>query len=204
MSPQTSHVNEQSSKVLVPKLLALVTMLSISNVVLLISVPLLVYFLGSKKVTAVGITETGRIVELVTLDKPFVSDARVIGFTEECLRMSFAHDFENFRQTMNAAKTCYTSNGARVFEDAMTPQLNQITARNLVMSSSLEVTVIVSRYMEGGVVHWMTQTPMTLHRRGSRDSSRPVRFLVKNVIKRVSLDENVRGISVSSMILEPL
>jgi len=38
----------------------------------------------------------------VTLDKPFVSDARVIGFTEECLRLSFAHDFENYRQTMNA------------------------------------------------------------------------------------------------------
>lgn len=204
MSSQTSHLNEQSAKHLVPKLLRLVTTLAIANVVLLISVPMLVYFLATKKVTAVGITETGRIVELVTLDKPFVSDARVIGFAEECLRMSFAHDFENFRQTMNTAKSCYTSNGGRVFEDAMAPQLTEIKARSLVMSSSLDVTVIVSRYMEGGVVHWMTQTPMTLHRRGSRDASRPVKFLVKNVIKRVPLDENVRGISVSSMTLEPI
>jgi intracellular multiplication protein IcmL len=204
VSFQTAHLNEQSAKHLVPKLLRLVTMLSIANVVLLVAVPVLVYFVVTKKVTAVGITETGRIVELVTLDKPFVSDARVIGFTEECLRLSFAHDFENYRQTMNTAKSCYTSNGARVFEDAMGPQLTEITLRSLVMSSSLDVTVIVRRYMLDGVVHWQTQTPMTLHRRGSRDSSRPVKFLVKNVIKRVPLDENVRGISVASMTLEPI
>lgn len=201
---QTTHQNEQAAKHLVPKLLRVVTMLSVANVLLLVTVPMLVYFMATKRIAAVGITETGRVVELVTLDKPHVNDSRIVGFAEECLRLSFAHDFENFRQTMNTAKGCYTASGARVFEEAMAPQLKDITARSLVMSPALEVTVVERSFTIGGVVHWVTQTPMTIHRRGSRDSSRPEKFLVRSEIRRVPLDENVRGIAVSSIALKPM
>ena len=201
---QTGQQNTAAAKHLVPQLLKVVTWLVISNGLLLITVPVLIYFLATKRITAVAITETGRVVELVTLDKPYVNDSRVIGFADECLRLSFGHDFENYRQSMNVAKTCYTSEGARVFESAMESQLKELIDRRLVMSPALEATVVERTYQKGGVVHWVTETPMTLHRRGNRDTSRPEKFLVRSEIRRVALDENVRGIAVSSLSLKPI
>jgi intracellular multiplication protein IcmL len=203
-SPQASHQHEQSAKALVPKLLQALICLAVANVLLLVTVPLMAYFLAQKKVAAVAITDSGRVVELVTLDKPYVNDARVGAFAEECLRSSFAHDFENYRATMNSAKTCYTSDGARSFETSMSPHLQDISARNLVMTPTLEVTVIARRFMLGGVVHWVTQTPMTLHRRGSRERFNPQKFVVETEIRRVPLDEHPRGIAVSSISLKPI
>lgn len=201
---QTGQQNTVAAKHLVPHLLKVVTWLVISNGLLLITVPVFIYFLATKRITAVAITETGRVVELVTLDKPYVNDSRVVGFADECLRLSFGHDFENYRQSMNVAKACYTSEGARVFEAAMESQLKDLIDRRLVMSPALEATVVERTYLRGGVVHWVTETPMTLHRRGNRDTSRPEKFLVRSEIRRVALDENVRGIAVSSLSLKPM
>lgn len=204
MNGQTAQSNELAARSLVPRLLRLAVALSVANVLLLITVPLLVYFLAAKKIVAVGITETGRVIELVTLDKPYVNDSRVAGFAEECLRLSFAHDFENYRQSMTFAKSCYTTEGARVFEAAMQPQIKDLIDRNLVMSAALEVTVVERTFVRAGVVYWITQTPVTLQKRGSKDMNRPERFLARTEVRRVPLDENVRGIAVSSISLKPI
>lgn len=193
-----------SDKEIVPRLLRAVTLLAASSLVLIFVIAMLGYFLATKRVEPVAITEGGRVVELVSLDKPYVNDARVAGFAEECLRASFAHDFENFRATMNTAKNCYTSEGARVFEEAMDPQLKDLTARRLVMTPSLEVTIVERKYVINGVVHWVTKTPMTIHRRGTRENANPEKFLVTSVIRRVPNDENLRGIATDSINLRPM
>lgn len=200
----TRDLNDISAKQAVPKLLGILTALSIALVISLIANAGLTVFVFKKKTESFAVSETGRVVPLVPLDKPYVNDSRVSGFAEECLRSSFAHDYENFRITMNAAKNCYTSDGARKFEGAMEPMLDEIKTKRVVMSASMEPTVVVKTYILSGAVHWETQTPMTLYRRGTREQLTPIRFLVTTVVERVALDENVRGISVRSINLKPM
>ncbi|WP_371436278.1 DotI/IcmL family type IV secretion protein [Polaromonas sp.] len=201
---QTSNLNDISAKQAVPKLLMIITVLGIAFLVQTIAMVSLTAFVWKKKTESFAVSETGRVVPLVPLDKPYVNDSRVSGFAEECLRSSFSHDYENYRLTMNAAKNCYTSAGAKAFEAAMDPMLDDIKNKRVVMSSSMEPTVVVKSYILSGAVHWETQTPMTLYRRGTREQLTPIRFLVTTVVERVPLDENVRGISVRSINLKPM
>ena len=188
----------------IPRLLNIITALVIAIICLLISASVFGYFAVTKKVQGYAVTDSGTLIPLIPLDKPFLNDSRVTGFVEECLRTSFAHDFENFRLTMGAAKTCYTPDGALMFESAMTPLLQDIRAKNLILASSLEPTVVVRTYMVNGVVHWQTQTPMVLYRRGTRESLNPLKFRVESVVQRVSLDQHPRGVSLRTINLRPL
>lgn len=201
---QSSDVNTLTAKVAVPRLLNVLVLVSVALILSVFTNVGLAFFVFKKKTEAYAVSESGRVVPLVPLDKPYVNDPRVVSFSEECLRGSFGHDFENFRMTMNAAKNCYTSEGARDFEAAMAPLLEDIKSKNLVMSSVMEPTVVDRTYRLAGVVHWETVTPMTLYRRGTREQLTPLKFRVTTVIQRVALDEQVRGISVRSINLKPL
>lgn len=201
---QSSDVNTLTAKAAVPRLLNVLILMAIALILSVGANVGLTVFVFKKKTEAFAVSESGRVVPLVPLDKPYVNDPRVVSFAEECLRGSFGHDFENFRMTMNSAKNCYTSDGARDFEAAMEPLLADIKSKNLVMSSSMEPTVVDRTYRLAGVVHWETVTPMTLYRRGTREQLTPLKFRVTTVIQRVALDEQVRGISVRSINLKPL
>lgn len=200
---QTSDHNTISAKRAVPQLLKVITVLAVCLGLALVVIGALTVFVFKKKTESFAVTETGRVVPLVPLDKPYVSDSRVSGFSEECLRASFAHDYENFRATMNQAKNCYTGAGAETYETAMAPLLEDIKTKRVVMSSSLEPTVVVNSYLLSGTVFWETQTLMTLYRRGSKEQLQPSKFIVTSVVQRVALDENVRGISIRSINLKP-
>lgn len=201
---QTSEMNNVSAKAAVPKLLTIIVGLSFALSFMSIATVALTVFVWKKKTESFAMSETGRVVPLIPLDKPYVNDSRVVGFADECLRSSFAHDYENYRLTMNQAKNCYTTEGAAAFEAAMEPLMADVKAKNLVLSSSMEPTVVVKTYKISGVVHWETQTPMMLYRRGTREQLAPIRFLVTSVVERVPLDEHVRGISVRSINLKPM
>lgn len=200
----TSDVNTISAKLMVPKLLGVIMVMGVALLCLTVTTVGLTVFVYKKKTASFAISESGRVVPMIPLDQPYVNDARVAGFSEECLRSSFAHDFENYRLTMNNAKNCYTTAGGRDFELAMEPLLADVKSKNVVLSSSMEPTVVVKTYKLSGVVHWETQTPMTMYRRGTREQLAPLRFLVTSIVQRVSLDEHVRGISVRSINLKPL
>lgn len=201
---QTSDQNSISAKTAVPKLLQILVWQGIAILILGVAVVGLTVFVWKKKTESFAVSESGRVVPLIPLDKPYVNDSRVSGFAEECLRTSFAHDFENYRLTMSNAKNCYTADGSRDFEAAMEPLLDDLKTKHMVLSSSMEPTVVVKTYKLSGVVHWETQTPMRLYRRGTREQLTPLSFLVTTVIQRVALDEQVRGISVRSINLKPM
>jgi len=141
---------------------------------------------------------------LIPLDQQFVNDSRVIGFVDECVRRSFAHDYENYRMTINDAKECYTPTGAAEFELAITPLIRDVVDMHLVMSASLETTMVVRRGIRNGYFTWETQTPMTLYRRGTRETIAPVKYVVSALVIRVPLEQDVRGILVRSIALKPL
>jgi hypothetical protein len=187
----------------IPRYLSIIFALALSVLFLVVALSASTYFIFKKKTQGYAMTDAGVVIPLIPLDQPHLNDARVIGFVEECLRASFSHDFENFRLTMATAKACYTPGGAELFEAAMVPLLRDVQSRNLVLSASFEPTVITRIYKLDGVVHWESQTPMVLYRRGTRESLTPLKFRVESVVRRVPLDQHVRGISTRTINLKP-
>lgn len=194
----------QNAKDIVPRLINTVIALAIACLVLVISLGGTIYLLSKKKIQGYAATDTGRVIPLVGLDKPYVTDSRVSGFVDECLRKSLSHDFENFRMTMAAAKDCYTPTGAEAFEIAMSPLLHDIRDRSLVMAVSMEPSVVVQVFVNGGVVYWKTQTVAVLSRRGGRDTLNPLRFRIECITQRIPLDHHVRGIALRSINMSPI
>lgn len=189
---------------LIPKGVRVLVLLSIANVVLCIGLILSFYVAATKRPATFAITETGRIIPLVPLDKPYVSDARVVGFADECVRESFGHDFLNFRTTMANARECFTSGGSASFNAAIAPLLVDIQSRRLVMSATLQPAVVVKTSVQGDRVYtWVVQSKMTLFREGTKDRVAPATYVVDLVIERVPLEDSVRGIAVSQINVRP-
>lgn len=195
---------DQIRAAIMPKVVRVMVAQTVAILVLAIGLILAFYSAATKRPEVLAVTETGRIIPLVPLDKPYVSDARIIGFADECIRAAFGHDFLNFRTTMAAARNCFTVDGGRNFDSAIAPLLSDIQERRMVMAATLQPAVIVSSTVRsGGVKTWVVQTKMTLFREGTKDRVAPVTYIVDLVIERVPLEDSVRGISVSQINVRP-
>lgn len=200
-SPHVASVAQAKQQV--PRELGLTVILAVAVAVLAIAALIMAVFLGSKRVYPVAVDGTGRVIPMIPLDNPYVTDTRISGFVDECIRRSFSHDFEHYRMTVSDAKTCYTPGGASEYEAAIAPLLNDLVRMNMLMSVSLEATVVTRRYVREGVFVWETQTPMTLFRRGSRETLAPVKYMVYGMVIRVPLEYDVRGIAIRAINVKP-
>jgi len=209
MNKQTNTVNQPSlatglpPKRMVPVELGMTVALTIAVVVLALATLILVSFLSTKRTVPVAVDATGRIVPVIALDRPHLPDNRILGFVDECLRRSFSHDFENFRITINEAKRCYTPTGAVEFEQAITPLIEEMRRENMVIAVSLDASWVHQRFLREGIHVWEVQTPMTLHRRGTREAIAPTAFIVTTLVIRIPLESDVRGIAVRAINLRP-
>lgn len=201
MSPDTDL--DQIRKEIIPKLVRTNVILSIAVVLLTVGMIALGVMSANKRPLTFGVTETGRIIPLVPLDQPYLGDARIVSFADECIRQAFSHDFRNFRMSVANAKGCFTSDGARGFEAAIEPLLADIQERRMVMSVSPEPPVVIRKATPGGVHTWVVQTRMTLHRDGSRERIAPATFVVDLVLQRIPLEESVRGVGIAQINVRP-
>lgn len=201
MTPDTDI--EQIRKELVPKLIRTNTILTVAVVFLVISNIFMGYLAASKKPMTFAVTSTGSVIPMVPMDKPYLGDARIVSFADECVRMAFSHDFRNFRQTVNGAKDCFTSEGSRGFDAAIEPLLDDIEKRRMVMSVSPEPPVVVRKATPRGVHTWIVQTRMTLFRDGTRERISPTTYTVDLVIERVPLEASVRGVGIAQINVRP-
>lgn len=201
MNPETDLA--AISKTLIPKLVRSNLVLTIAVAILSIAVFVLGYVGINKRPLTFGVSDTGRIIPLVPLDQPYVGDARIIGFADECVRQAFSHDFKNFRLTMSNAKDCFTVAGSRGFDEAIEPLIADIQEKRMVMSVSLEPAVVVRVAKPRGVYTWVVQSKMTLFRDGTRERVVPTVFTVDLVIERVPLEESVRGIGIGQINVRP-
>lgn len=164
----------------------------------------LVWSLLSSKTEVIAVNSAGAIINPVPLPEAFVTDARVIGFVDECVRASFSHDFENYRRTVNAALPCYTSQGGKSFSSALEPLLSDIRARRLVMSITLEPPTIVNGpFLLYGAATWELQTVISLYFHGTTERFPSVRRVANVMVTRVPLEENYQGVAIEAIQLRP-
>lgn len=187
------------------KLIRLCVILSLSTA---LAVPAAIIGIGSamsKRVVVIGATDTGRFIPAVSLDKPYVNEPRVQAYAEECLRVSFSHDFRNFRRTLGDAQNCYTNSASELYATAMGPLIADLEKRRMVMTPVIDrPPVVIRAFLNArGIYTWDVQARLTLTREGTRERVPPTSYDVSMRINRAGIEESVRGILVSNIELKP-
>lgn len=198
-APSTSSASAQVSK-----LTRLVVWLGLALATMSVALVIAIVFITRTHREVIAATNDGRVVPVIPLDKPYVSDARVLGYVDECARLVFSHDFMHWRTTLQNSKVCFTERGGDAVEAALGPWVKDITAREMVMSVSMADTPVIAKRGEfDGTFAWRVQAPISLFRRGTNVSDVPRPFLLEVVVRRVGLDQNPRGIAIDSLQLIP-
>lgn len=203
MASQDEHQVRDSLVALFPKLVRFMlvqTVLSVTLVVLTISA---LAFAAYRKPAVVGITDSGRVVPLVALDKPYVNDSRVVSFASECITRAFSHDFVNYRATMSDSSACFTPDGNREFVSAIAPHIEELVKNRFVMSVNMRPPAVLRAEAVSGVHTWSLETEMTLYREGTTTRMQPTKYRVNMLIERVGLDQDPRGLGVSRFYVKP-
>lgn len=186
------------------KLTRIIVWQSLSVFCLLIGLIIAIVFVTRTHREVIASTNDGRLVPVIPLDKPYVSDARVLGYVDECARQVFSHDFLHWRTTLQNSKTCFTEKGGDAVEEALAPWVKDIAERELTMSVSMSDTPVIAKRGDfNGTFAWRVQAPISLFRRGTKMSDIPRPFILQVVVRRVGLDQNPRGIAIDSLQLVP-
>lgn len=188
----------------VSRLTRLAVLLAISVVALATALIIAIVFVTRTHREVIAATTDGRLIPVIPLDQPYVSDARVLGYVDECARAVFSHDFLHWRTTLQGSKACFTEKGGDAVEEALAPWVKDIVDRELTMSVSLADTPVIAKRGEfNGAFAWRVQAPISLFRRGTKVSDVPRPFVLQVVVRRVALDQNPRGIAIDSLQLVP-
>jgi intracellular multiplication protein IcmL len=188
-----------------PRMARVIVAQSVAIVILIVLLGLSMAWGQFKKPLVIAATATGQIIPIVPLDKPYTSDARVVGFADECMREAFSHDFVNFRTSMTRASECFTTSGNESFFKAMEPIVQDLEQRRMVMSITVNrPPAIVKTFRRGGnVFSWEVQAVVTLNREGTRERMSPANYVVRMTVERVPLEDSPRGISVAQINVSP-
>lgn len=190
---------------LVPRLIGACVALGVSTAICAVAAAVAFSMASSKRVVVVGATDSGQFIAAIPLDKPYLNESRVTAFAVEALRASFAHDFVSFRKTMTDAQSWYTPLASESYTKAITPLLDEIGQRRMVMSLEvIQPAVVVKAYLDGnGSYTWDLQAKVSLMREGQRERIMPATYVVEMTVTRVPLDVSVRGVLVSAITLKP-
>ena len=172
---------------------------------LMLAVMLLVMVLrGQPEPDIVASTADGRIIAATRLDEPMMSEDALRLALARAITETFTLSFHDYRMRLDHARRHYT---AAAFDELLgelekTGFIKRLTGAYQVVEAILEgAPTAVARKQHGGVLYLEFETPILLtFRAGTR--SRASRFLVKSLITRTPLSENVRGWAIAQTVLE--
>lgn len=178
------------------------------NIFLMCAVIVLFLFLCIDRFTRQDIqyfarSNDGRIMPLVPLSKPLVTNVALFAFGDEALQASFVLDFKNYFAQIAAAEPFYTPEGYQDYKRVLDLQgyLQKITKESRVISVSRHGGWVLSdSRIINGVLHQRIEAPIYLVLSGKDGDITNNLTAVLNISRVVNVD-NPRGIAVASFLL---
>ena len=157
--------------------------------------PLPVYFATSN---------TGRIVPLVALDVPYITDHTVIAWAMQKIPDALSLSALNYRRDLQRAQAYFTSDGYQGFLAGLKAhnELKAIRDRNLMVSTIPygPGVVVWQGHLPNGIYAWRVQFPVKMIFRSSSQIS-DHQYLATVLIQRAVTIKNPSGISIQSLVL---
>lgn len=149
-------------------------------------------------------SNTGRIVPLVPLDEPYVTDHTVIAWAMQKIPDALSLSALNYRRDLQRAQPYFTSNGYQGFLDGLKAhdELKAIRKRNLMVSAvpAGPGVVVWQGHLPNGIYAWKVQFPIKLIFRSSSQIN-DHEYLATVLVQRAVTIKNPSGISIQSFVL---
>jgi hypothetical protein len=188
--------------------LKLVTLTMAAVVALSVALALAVALAFRDLKAVVGVDAKGALVPLVSLASPLLSEARVVAFAGECVRIATAHDFLHYTQSLALASACFTPSSADSYITAMQPFVAIMVKNRMVMAGGVVEPPRVIRVKKiktagGDVMTWDLQGAIEIFFEGNRARIPPSKYLVELTVTRVPLEGTPRGVLIDRFSMSP-
>ena len=155
--------------------------------------PRLVYF---------ATTSDGRIINIVPLNEPYLSNAQLIAWTATVAQGVMRFGYHDFRDRLQASSTNFTTTGWESFNKALKEAnfIDAIQARKLVVTMDINAAPEVQNaFVRNGVYTWYVQFPVTIKFDGDQPPG-PISTTLRLQIVRVSTLQNPDGVSIEQWV----
>ncbi len=150
----------------------------------------------------IGIMPDGRMLPIIPLDDPMVTQETIINFTQSAVVSSFLFDFQNFNGQISANRRFYTEEGYRSYLHALDSSLilDRVKTKKLVASAvPIAAPAITGGGKQGGIYRWQVELPITVSLNGQSDRSM-ANLIVIVAIDRVPTTVSQSGIGISQIV----
>lgn len=148
-------------------------------------------------------TDTGRIIPLVPLNQPNLTDQALLQWASQAVTAVYSYNFVNYQQVFQQNKSYFTDKGWEAFLDAIksSKNLDAVIDQKLIVSAVLTGAPVVSnRFLFDGRYTWKVQMPVTVTFQGTSGAPSTQSFLITLTIRRISTLDNVAGVGIASFV----
>jgi len=174
-------------------------------VVIIIALVGIIFFLIASKPSPkyFATTDSGRIIPLIPLDQPNLSEHNVLQWASNALISVYSFDFVHYQKTFQENRQYFTNRGWQSFMNALeeAKTIETVKDRKLIVSAVLNGTPIISnQYILRGRYTWEAQIPILVSFQGTQAYSDNLMATLK--IQRVSTLDNKYGIGIAEIVMQ--
>jgi intracellular multiplication protein IcmL len=147
-------------------------------------------------------TASGRILNLVPLNRPTVTPDVLLKWASEVATSAYSYSFANYRTKLQGIQPYFTDTGWTNFINSLkgSGNIGAIEKRKLIVNAVVSAPpVIIKEAVLNGRYAWKVQVPITVNYQSASESF-PSHYYVTMVIIRVSTLQNENGIGVAQFI----
>ncbi|MBI6605257.1 MULTISPECIES: DotI/IcmL family type IV secretion protein [Pseudomonas] len=146
-----------------------------------------------------------RIVRLVPLNEPYITDAEAIQFAREALNRSMTINFTDYRQQLEDVRGDWTKRGfAQYLEQLQSAgYLDLVKTKRMNMTVTTETGVLVKSEMVDGVLVRHIEVPIEIKLVGQTTDLQPKRFIAKVPVARIPTLDSIVGVGLDGIVTTP-
>lgn len=181
----------------------LVILLFISwTIIAVLVITLFVQSTHKTRPTYFATNEAGRIIKLIPLNQPNLSDRALIQWATNAVLDVYTYNFNNYRQVFQDASKYFTTDGWKQFYTALSSSRNlqAVTEKKLVLSAVVSSAPIVNReYVDNGRYTWQLQVPIMVTYQSLSEEFHE-NLIIVLTIQRLSTLDSVDGVGIISFV----
>lgn len=184
------------------KLVILLMGAMLSIVGLVIAIIMIVY--ARPAPTYFATTESGRIIPLIPLDQPNLTDNAVLQWATQAVTTVFTYNFINYRSVLQSSRQYFTAEGWRQFLLALqsSRNLSMVTSKKLMLSAVVSsAPVVLNEYLLDGKYTWKVQIPISVTYQSLSETAHDS-FIISLTIERISTLDSISGVGISSFVAQ--
>lgn len=149
-------------------------------------------------------TESGRIIPLVPLNQPNLSDKDLIQWASQAVLSVYTYNFINYRQVFQDNRQYFTAAGWQQFISALSQSrnLDAVTSKKLVLSAVLSSAPVITREsVVSGNYTWELQLPVMVTYQSLSETFHQ-NLIVILTVQRISTLDDVSGVGIAAFVAQ--